>query len=56
MAVCKLCGDKTVNVFNIKLNKIPVCEECATAIFIQQAHFYVEKKYEIVPEKKPKDE
>lgn len=41
MKPCKVCGDKTENVFNIDLKAVPVCECCATAIFLQQANWYV---------------
>lgn len=40
MGKCKLCGNKTVVVFNIEFKKVHVCEECAVVIFIQQAAWY----------------
>ncbi len=39
---CKICGEKTKNVFNIDFNATPICESCATSIFLQQAKWYVE--------------
>jgi len=41
MKKCKLCSEKTSNGFNIKFKLIPICEECAKSIFIQQANWYV---------------
>lgn len=37
MNKCKVCNDKTEVVFNIDFKPTPICEGCATAIFIQQA-------------------
>lgn len=37
---CRLCGVKTKVGFNIDFKLIPVCESCATSIFIQQATWY----------------
>lgn len=37
MKKCKVCGDKTKVVFNIQLRATPICENCANAIFLQQA-------------------
>lgn len=39
---CKVCGNKTNTIFNIKLKKVYICENCATSIFLQQALWYVE--------------
>jgi hypothetical protein len=49
MKKCKVCGDKTKVVFNIGFKKTPICEECATNIFLQQAIWYSEqaKKYKL---------
>lgn len=41
---CKMCSTKTNVGFNINLTLVPVCEDCATAIFIQQANFYAHQK------------
>jgi len=43
MKKCKICGNKTEVVFNIDFNAVPICEDCATAIFIQQAKWYAEQ-------------
>jgi len=40
MGNCKVCGDKTEVVFNIDFRATPICERCATAIFLQQAKWY----------------
>lgn len=42
MKKCKLCSDKTKNVFNINFKAVPICEDCAVLIFIQQAKWYTE--------------
>lgn len=39
MAKCKLCAEPTETLFNIKLKAVPVCQRCATQIFLQQAKF-----------------
>jgi beta-glucanase (GH16 family) len=44
MKNCKVCGDKTEVVFNIDFKATPICENCATAIFLQQAKWYAETK------------
>ncbi len=41
--LCKICHTATSNVFNIDFKAVPICEDCATAIFIQQATFYCKK-------------
>jgi hypothetical protein len=41
---CKVCSEKTVNVFNINFKAVPICERCAVAIFLQQATWYVTQK------------
>ena len=38
---CKICQDKTNVIFNINLKATPICEPCATSVFIQQATWYV---------------
>ena len=44
MKKCKVCGEKTDVIFNIDFKKTPICEECATAIFLQQAKWYAEQQ------------
>ena len=44
MKKCKLCDEKTDVSFNIDFKKTPICEECATAIFLQQANWYAEQQ------------
>lgn len=41
MKKCKLCGDPTDVIFNINLKATPICEYCASSIFLQQAQWYV---------------
>lgn len=43
---CKVCGDKTNTVFNIDFTATPICENCAMAIFIQQASWYNKQQAE----------
>jgi hypothetical protein len=38
---CKVCNSKTTTVFNINFKATAICEDCAKAIFIQQANWYV---------------
>lgn len=42
--LCKICHTATSNVFNIDFKAVPICEDCATTIFIQQAIFYTKQK------------
>ena len=44
--VCKICSSPTTSVFNIDFKAVHVCEDCARAIFIQQAVWYTQQ---IVP-------
>lgn len=44
MKKCKVCGAKTKVVFNINLQAVAICEDCATNIFMQQAKWYAEPK------------
>lgn len=37
---CKICGEKTTVGFNIDFKLVPICESCATTIFLQQATWY----------------
>ena len=41
---CKICGTETKVQFTIKSKLVPVCEKCATAIFLQQSKFYASGK------------
>lgn len=41
---CKLCEEETENRFNIDFKAVPICEGCATAVFIQQAMWYAKGK------------
>ena len=40
MKKCKICNTKTTNGFNINFELVPICENCSSAIFIQQAMWY----------------
>ena len=44
MENCKICGFKTEVVFNIDFKATPICEDCASSIFIQQASWYVKER------------
>lgn len=44
MKKCKICGDKTTVIFGIDFKAVPICEGCATSIFLQQAKWYAESK------------
>ena len=39
---CKICDSDTFTGFNIKMKLIPICEDCANSIFLQQARWYVD--------------
>ena len=43
MKKCRVCKDNTEVVFNIGFKATPICESCATAIFIQQATWYTQQ-------------
>lgn len=49
MKKCKVCGNKTEVVFNIGFKATPICEGCATAIFLQQAKWYAETQGQELP-------
>lgn len=49
MKKCKVCGDKTEVIFNIDFKATPICENCATSIFLQQAKWYVETQGQKLP-------
>lgn len=36
MATCKICGEKTEFVFAIKFKPIPICNNCARVIMLQE--------------------
>lgn len=40
MKKCKICKRTTSTVFNINFEAVCICEDCARAIFIQQAMWY----------------
>lgn len=52
MLTCKICGDKTKVGFNINLELVPICQNCATAIFLQEAKWLAEQSKEKTPTKK----
>lgn len=43
---CKVCGSLTNSIFNIDFKAVPVCEECARRIFLQQAQWYTEQNFQ----------
>lgn len=43
MRNCKVCRTPTEVVFNIDFKAVPICEGCATRIFMQQAKWYTEQ-------------
>lgn len=49
MKKCKICDTQTNTGFNINFELVPICESCATAIFLQQAQYYAQLP---TPEKK----
>lgn len=49
MKKCKVCGVKTEVVFNIDFKETPICEGCATTIFLQQAKWYAETQGQKLP-------
>lgn len=40
---CKICSNITRYVMNIKLEAIPICDECANAIMLQQAKWLIDQ-------------
>lgn len=42
MKKCKVCDKPTKTGFNIDFKLVPICEECANAIFIQQAQYFIQ--------------
>lgn len=43
MKNCKLCSEPTDVVFNIDFKATPICEGCASTIFMQQANWYANR-------------
>lgn len=48
---CKVCGDKTNNLFNINLSAEPICEKCVVSIIKQQLEWLIDNSQ---PKKKKK--
>ena len=44
MKKCKVCNMPTRVLFNIDSKVVPICQECATAIFLEQAVWYSKQK------------
>jgi hypothetical protein len=44
---CRICKTPTETGFNINLDLVPICKDCATAIFAQQAAWYARHTKEI---------
>jgi hypothetical protein len=42
--ICVVCKNKTKIIFNINFKAVHICEDCAKAIFIQQAMWYIKEK------------
>ena len=36
---CSLCKEKTASTVNINFRQVYLCEDCANAIMLQQAHY-----------------
>jgi len=49
MKNCKICSTKTLNIFNINLEPILICENCASSIFIQRVPYYIDKMIKMIP-------
>ena len=43
---CEICGEKTETVFNINFKAIPICENCANQITLQQVPVLVRQTQE----------
>ena len=41
---CRICKEKTPYVFNIKFKPVPICDDCANSIVLQQIQDLVGKK------------
>lgn len=48
---CRVCGENTETVFNIKLKKTPICESCATSITIQQVTWYAQEMKPVIEQR-----
>ena len=44
MKKCKICSTQTQVLFNIKSKVVPICQDCATDIFLEQAVWYSKQK------------
>jgi DNA-directed RNA polymerase subunit RPC12/RpoP len=40
---CKICKAPTEASFNLNFDLVPICEYCASKIFLQQAQWYVKE-------------
>ena len=40
---CKICKAPTESSFNLNFDLVPICEWCASKIFLQQAQWYVKE-------------
>ena len=49
MKKCRICDNDTENIFNIEFKATPICENCATSLFLQQAKWYTENKGQNLP-------
>lgn len=43
MSSCKVCDEKTENIFNINFKKVPICESCAVSITTQQVYWWADQ-------------
>ena len=43
MLECKLCDNKTSALFNIGFKQVPICDECADTVVIQQVQYLVNR-------------
>lgn len=41
---CKICNTMTPNLFNINFKPVPICEDCADLITIQQIEYVIKNK------------
>jgi hypothetical protein len=41
---CRVCGEETKTVFNINFKAVGICNDCSSAIFLQEAKWLVENK------------
>lgn len=52
---CRICKTPTEVGFNINLDVVPICEECASKFFLQQAQWYVKEEEVNKARKRVKD-